>query len=217
MSRQLKAEIQSAVAALSHRNVPALRSIRRRWTKHLQQSTGPEVLALAIDLQQIGSSSLRFIAAELVHYHPLAMSSINTAWLKRFGQGMGTWDQVDVFGCFLSGPAWRESKIRDAEVHRWAGSPDRWWRRAALVCTVPLNNKTRGGSGDAKRTLDVCRLLISDRDDMVVKALSWALRELAKRDPATVQSFLTKHANQLAPRVRREVGNKLRTGKKNPR
>ena len=217
MSRQLKAEIQSAVAALTHQNVPTLRRVRRRWTKHLQQSAGPEVLALAIDLHEIGSSSLRFIAAELVHYHSLARSSINTAWLKRFGRGMATWDEVDVFGCFLSGPAWREGKVRDAEVHRWARSPDRWWRRAALVSTVPLNNKTRGGNGDVKRTLDVCRLLISDRDDMVVKAMSWALRELAKRNQAVVQSFLTKHGDQLAPRVRREVGNKLRTGKKNPR
>lgn len=217
MSRDLKAEIQSAVAALTHENVPALREIRKQWSKHLQQSSGPEVLALAIDLQQIGSSSLRFIAAELVHHHPLARSSVNTAWLKRFGRGMATWDQVDVFACYLSGRAWREGKIDDKEVHRWAQSPDRWWRRAALASTVPLNNKTRGGSSDAKRTLGVCRLLMSDRDDMVVKAMSWALRELAKRDPAVVHSFLTKHGEQLAPRVLREVGNKLRTGKKNPR
>jgi 3-methyladenine DNA glycosylase AlkD len=217
MSRQLKAEIQSAVAALTHQNVPALRAIRKQWSKQLQQSSGPEVLALAIDLQQIGSSSLRFIAAELVHHHPLARSSINTAWLRRFGRGMATWDQVDVFGCFLSGPAWREGNVVDAEIHRWAKSSDRWWRRAALVSTVPLNNKTRGGSGNAKRTLDVCRLLISDRDDMVVKAMSWALRELAKRDAAAVQTFINKYRDQLAPRVLREVGNKLRTGKKNPR
>jgi 3-methyladenine DNA glycosylase AlkD len=33
-------------------------------------------------------------------------------------------------------------------------------------------------------TLEVCRALIDDRDDMVVKALSWALRELANRNGA---------------------------------
>jgi 3-methyladenine DNA glycosylase AlkD len=52
---------------------------------------------------------------------------------------------------------------------------------------------------------------------MVVKALSWALRELSKRDPNAVRAFLAKHAKALAPRVIREVNNKLVTGLKNPR
>jgi 3-methyladenine DNA glycosylase AlkD len=44
---------------------------------------------------------------------------------------------------------------------------------------------------------------VADREDLVVKALSWALRALARRDPAA--------------RVIREVENKLTTGRKNPR
>ena len=85
------------------------------------------------------------------------------------------------------------------------------------MSTVPLNSKARGGSGDSMRTLEVCSLLISDRDDMVVKALSWALRELAKRDQISVRRFLNEHQDQLATRVTREVRNKLATGLKNPR
>jgi hypothetical protein len=44
------------------------------------------------------------------------------------------------------------------------------------------------------------------RLDMVVKALSWAVRE-----------FLAENENVLAKRVLREVRNKLTTGLKNPR
>jgi len=47
--------------------------------------------------------------------------------------------------------------------------------------------------------------------------LSWALRELAKRDRAAVQAFIDTNVERLAPRVLREVGNKLRTGLKNPK
>ena len=36
-----------------------------------------------------------------------------------------------------------------------------------------------GGAGDAARTLAVCELLAAAQEDMVVKALSWALRALA--------------------------------------
>jgi 3-methyladenine DNA glycosylase AlkD len=100
-------------------------------------------------------------------------------------------------------------------VRSWAASPDRWWRRAALVSTVPLNVRSRGGTGDAARTLDIAARLAADRDDMVVKALSWALRELVFWDAAAVRSFLTAQGDVLAARVRREVGNKLDTGRKN--
>ena len=58
-------------------------------------------------------------------------------------------------------------------------------------------------------------MLETDRDDMVVKAMSWALRELAKRDPLAVRRFAASHQD-LAPRVVREVTNKLKTGLKNP-
>ena len=122
-----------------------------------------------------------------------------------------------MFACYLSGPAWREHQVGDKLIHGWARSPNRWFRRAALVSTVPLNSKARGGIGDTARTVEVCRALTADRDDMVVKAMSWALRELSKRDPGSVRKFLRKHKDVLAPRIIREVNSKLQTGLKNPR
>jgi 3-methyladenine DNA glycosylase AlkD len=80
-----------------------------------------------------------------------------------------------------------------------------------------LNNKARGGRGDATRTLAICNLVVDDREDMVVKALSWSLRELAKRDRRSVKEFLDEKHPRLSRRVLREVTNKLNTGLKNPR
>jgi 3-methyladenine DNA glycosylase AlkD len=129
---------------------------------------------------------------------------------------MASWDQVDTFAPYLSGVAWRRGQIGDATIHRWAASPDRWWRRAALVSTVALNIRARGGRGDVPRTLAVCELLLDDRDDMVVKAMSWALRAAVEHDRAAVEDFLAAHEGRLAARVKREVRNKLATGLKNP-
>jgi 3-methyladenine DNA glycosylase AlkD len=47
--------------------------------------------------------------------------------------------------------------------------------------------------------------------------LSWALRDLSKRDRSAVEKFLKEHEKELAARVKREVRNKLTTGVKNPR
>ena len=63
----------------------------------------------------------------------------------------------------------------------------------------------------------MCRLLVADHEDMVVKALSWALRELVAYDADAAQAFLKEYADVLAARIKYEVGNKLRTGLKNPR
>jgi 3-methyladenine DNA glycosylase AlkD len=60
-------------------------------------------------------------------------------------------------------------------------------------------------------------MLIADRDDMVIKAMSWALRELSKRDPNAVRRFLNERHDVIAARVMREVRNKLSTGLKNPK
>jgi 3-methyladenine DNA glycosylase AlkD len=52
---------------------------------------------------------------------------------------------------------------------------------------------------------------------MIVKAMSWALRELLVHDPEAVTAFMRDHEADLAARVKREVNNKLKTGLKNPK
>ncbi len=84
-----------------------------------------------------------------------------------------------------------------------------------MVCTIPLNLRSRGGKGDAQKTLMICEKVIDDRDKLVVKALSWALRELSKRDKTAVENFIQKHRERIHPLVLREVTAKLETGRKN--
>jgi 3-methyladenine DNA glycosylase AlkD len=210
-------DLDAAIAGLRAANAESLRALRREYSHRLRGASSPSVLRLAYRLLDRGGSARRFIAYELVHHHRAALASLGEREIARLGRGLQGWGDVDAFACYLAGPAWRERQMRDAVIRRWARSPDRWRRRAALVSTVPLNSRARGGCGDARRTLAVCRLLLADRDDMVVKALSWALRELAKREPGAVESFLAEHGRALAPRVVREVRNKLATGLKNPR
>jgi len=217
LANALSKEIQARVKALPELKTQAIRAVRREFTKRLQKASPDLVLELALRLLKLNIFELRFVAYELVQNHRGALSGLNAKTLEELGKGIDSWVAVDCFSSYLAGPAWREGQIADEVIHRWAKSKDRWWRRAALVATVPLNIKARGGSGDARRTLEVCRSLINDRDDMVEKAMSWALRELAKRDPPSVRQFIKEHEEKLAPRVRREVGNKLATGLKNPK
>jgi 3-methyladenine DNA glycosylase AlkD len=210
----LAIDIRRRLHRLGNFDAQSLRTVRRALSKQLADAPASFLISLAEHLLETPSFACRFIAYELILYHKEALRSLRAADLERLGRGIDSWGAVDTFACYLAGPAWREKQIPDAVIHRWARSKDRWWRRAALVSAVPLNNKARGGLGDAKRTLRVCDILIDDRDDIVVKALSWALRELAKRDPDAVRDFVNERHDRLAKRVLREVNNKLSTGRK---
>ncbi|HXB70122.1 MAG TPA: DNA alkylation repair protein [Candidatus Acidoferrales bacterium] len=193
----------------------ALRAERKRISREVAVLDRTALLGMAHEL--IEALIARFVAYELVLNHQPAMESITQQEVEKLGEGMRHWGDVDAFSCIVAGPAWRAGRIRDTVIRAWARSDDWCWRRAALVSTVPLNSRAQGGAGDPKRTLSICGMLIADRHDLVVKAMSWALRELAKRDPKNVRLFLSRHRNELAVRVVREVNNKLTTGLKNPR
>jgi 3-methyladenine DNA glycosylase AlkD len=188
--------------------------VRREYSRLLKNESGPFVLDVARAL--FTAYDQRWGAYELIADHREAFRSICEAAMEEFGQGLDSWWSVDSFAHTLSGPAWLKGQVSDNLIRRWATSPDRWQRRAALVSTVALNVRSRGGRGDVPRTLAVCRLLVADHNDMVAKAMSWALRELVVHDPAVVEAFLREHEDVLAARVKREVRNKLRTGLKNP-
>jgi len=214
---EFASEIAARINSSAALKTAEIRNIRREYSKLLKNAAPELVLDLASRLLGQSGFTNRFVAYELICHHRPALASLGKKELEQLGAGMDQWAAVDTFACYLSGPAWRERQVADAVIHCWARSPDRWWRRAALVSTVPLNNKARGGGGDGARSLAVCRLLVADRDDMVEKALSWSLRELAKRDAPAVVAFLEESQERLAARVLREVRNKLRTGLKNPR
>ena len=210
----LAGEFLRRVEALPERKVPFIRPIRRDISKRISRAEPAQVLDLARRIIDLGS---REWAYEIVYYHRPTSRSLDVEVLEILGQGIDSWSALDTFGGQLAGPAWQQGQISNAVVHGWAESDDRWWRRAALVATTGLNVKARGGTGDKDRTLAVCRMLAGDHDDMVAKAMSWALRELVPWDPDSVESFLREHDDVLAARVKREVRNKLDTGLKNPR
>ena len=187
-----------------------VRDIKKR-TKHEDAKTVYR-LALAI----IGRNTLegRQAGYEIFDSHKPAMAALNLKQLEALGKGIDNWASVDGFACGLSGIAWQKGQIKDADVKRWARSKDPWWRRAAVVSTVPLNLKSRGGSGDTKRTMMICEMAVGDEHVMVHKALSWALRQLVEHDAKAVRAFLKKHDAELPALVKREVNRKLTTGKK---
>src|SRR5262245_4779838 len=205
----VRAQIEARAPALSGTPTAAVREERRAWSARLADAPARDVVELAVSLVTRDDVP-RFVPYELVQNHAAALASITPEDLERLGKGLTSWSAVDAFSCYVAGLAWRPGQVPDEEIERWTESPDRWWRRAAVVATVPLNVSSQGGSGDAKRTLRVVELLLDDKEDLVVKAISWALRALAKKDAPAVGRFLGAHGDRLPTFVYRDVANVLR-------
>jgi len=194
--------------------VPNIRPITKELRKQFKKAPPEEVIELAKLLNATRIIEAQQIAFELLDKNTAVLQNIALEDCLVLGEGIDNWVSVDCFAGMVAGPAWREGRFPDEVVEKWAVSEDNWWRRAAVVCTVALNQKSRGGSGDAGRTLKICSIVASDKDDMVAKALSWALRELAKREPEPVVAFVDKNEAILPKRVVREVWRKIETGRK---
>jgi len=208
-------EVHSKLAALPVRNTAEVRSTRREFSRRIVSKAPETVIQLALRLLDEDSELLRFFSYEMVRNHKVAWASLTSDDVPKLGTRLNSWSSVDCFAMYISGPMWAEERLSDETIAAWARSTDLWWRRAALVSTVALSR--RGRSNDLSKVVRICTLLKSDREDMVVKALSWALREIVKRHPQVVRSFLQEHQAALAARVTREVNHKLRTGLKTSR
>ncbi|GAB0103308.1 DNA alkylation repair protein [Nocardia sp. JMUB6875] len=104
---------------------------------------------------------------------------------------VNNWDLVDGSAEFILGP-WFAERPRDL-LYEFAAADSLWERRVALLTTFAFIKQ-----GDTATTLDLCERLLSDRRDLIQKALGWMLREIGKRvDAAILTGFLDAHAADM--------------------
>ncbi len=196
---------------------PAMRAIATAAAKQLKADGADAESVFALCDALIESEELhdaaRMVAFEIAYRHRGLRDSLDRRMLERLGRTLDGWASVDHFARKLSGPAWQRGQLSDARIMQWAKSTNFWWQRVGLVSTIALNERHLG-TGDAIRTLAICELFIDERADLHIRALSWALRELGQRDSTPVLAFIERHEGSLAPRIIREVQNKLITGHK---
>ena len=194
---------------------PNMKLIAKELKKSTKEFTPHLKLGIVKSLISTGIFECQFVAFEFLSKDKKILKIVESEdrlWLET---NMDNWVSVDTYSCYILGYLWRNNKVTDSEILSYLASDDFWKRRTAVVASVALNLKSSGGNGDLERTLMICAKVVSDHHDMIVKALSWSLRELSKRFPEDVSNFLSLHKHQLHKKVIREVNRKLDTGKKN--
>jgi len=195
--------------------VPNLKMVLKEVRHQTKSFAIEEKLKLIQGLVREDVFEMQQLAFEYLKSDKKLHPAINQGFIESIERNLDNWLSVDYFGSVVVGCAWREGVITTDQVKEYLQSPDFWKRRVAIVATTALNLRSQRGTGDKVRTLEICQLVVDDHHDMMVKALSWALRELAKRDEEAVSGFLLEHEDQSHKKVLREVRKKLETGKKN--
>lgn len=103
---------------------------------------------------------------------------------------INNWDLVDLSAEHIVG-GWlfrRDRRVLDRLVQ----SRVLWERRIAMLATFHFIRR-----GDFADTLRLAGRLLDDPHDLMHKAVGWMLREVGKRDPAALRTFLAGHAGQM--------------------
>lgn len=194
---------------------PALRLLLKKLNLNTTDFSVREKIDLAIDLLRTNILELGQMAYLYLGENKNLLQSLTKSDLNQLNHQLDNWATVDAFGVYVHGKAWQLGILEFEDIEKLTRHTDFWQRRLAIVSTIPLNRKNTKQQANFESTLRICSLLIDDHHDMIVKALSWALRELGKREPEIVRNYIEIHNNVLHKRIIREVNNKLTFGKKN--
>lgn len=102
------------------------------------------------------------------------------------------WDLVDVTAPKVVGIFLKDHPTGRKVLYRLARSNNLWLKRVAVLSTLTLIL-----DNDFQDILKLAKLLLSDTHDLMHKAVGWMLREVGKRDTATLEKFLDKHVRQM--------------------
>lgn len=195
--------------------VAQLRIVLKDVKTQIAHYSAREKIELAIEWVKTDVHELGQMGYELIGFDKNLLACVTKEDLNLLNHHLDNWASVDAFSIYLYGRAWKLGILSDIDLVNMVQHQSVWQRRVAIVSTIPLNRKGKGSKPDPERTFMICDYIIEDYEDMVVKALSWALRELSKVDASSVVSYLKMHEEVLHKRVLREVNNKIMFGLKN--
>ncbi|CAL7959237.1 DNA alkylation repair enzyme [Gammaproteobacteria bacterium] len=104
--------------------------------------------------------------------------------------GINNWDLVDLSAPYIVGLYLLDKDKKF--LHKLITAKNLWKRRIAIVTTWQFIR-----NNDFKETLALAEKTLLDKEDLIHKATGWMLREVGKRDFATLDNFLRKHYQNM--------------------
>lgn len=105
-----------------------------------------------------------------------------------FSGNVNNWDIIDTSAGYIIGP--HEEKTDRKLLFKLAKSINLWQRRVGIISAFWYIRQ-----GDPSTTLELSKILLHDKEDLIQKAVGWQLREVGKKSGHDLlMAFLDKHA-----------------------
>jgi len=166
--------------------VPDLRKV----AKDFQDIATEDVIALlesAIHEERL--LALLILVRKYVKGNETAKKRIYRLYLKKT-KFINNWNLVDVTAHHIVGDYLMDKN--KAPLYRLAKSEDLWERRIAILATFYFIKH-----GKYEETLKIAKILLTDKEDLIHKAVGWMLREIGKRDMIFEEMFLKQHYKEM--------------------
>jgi 3-methyladenine DNA glycosylase AlkD len=118
-------------------------------------------------------------------------------WKRWLSDGYAAnWATTDAICCYLIGPLLVAHPELCPRLCAWSHDRSMWVRRASIVGLIP---RARRGES-LSLVYEIAKRLHSDREDLIQKAVGWALREAGKTDMARLERYLRANGTSI-PRI----------------
>ncbi len=206
--KEMYNEIHTAIQFASEGRAP---QVEQRFHKHnqyvsyglktpvfrdLMKNIRGRVMRLSLDdrlllARQLFESHLGELADAGIFILGYSVNELTPHHFKKMDRMMDhyrSWSQVDAMCLYVLQPllaAYPEDTLKQLEV--WNGSENRWKRRTSVVVFVRKVGKTAQYTDDGLR---LCEKLIWDTEDIVLKGVGWALKDMLKGDRERVLDYV---------------------------
>ena len=158
-----------------------------------------EVLKTVTALWAMPRRELHYCAIELLEKQHKNYRKEDYLFFEKMLTQNAWWDSVDTISTHIVGIYFKKypNQIRPI-TERWMESENMWLQRVCLIFQLGYKNET-----DFELMTDYIRMLSDSKEFFIQKAIGWALREYAKRNPQAVRHFVEN--NTLKPLSIREA------------
>lgn len=169
---------------------PERRTLVKKIARELDLPTSDELAQTARALWKQEEREFHYSAFDLIQIH---IDIANKKFLEEHVEYLIThkswWDTVDGLGSAAVSPL-TDKYGCEKLIEKWNKSENIWLIRSAIQ-----HQRGRKFEADNKLILRYCHEHADSQEFFIVKAIGWALRDMAKVSPRDVRNFLREHPN----------------------
>jgi 3-methyladenine DNA glycosylase AlkD len=167
---------------------PERRTLVKKIARELDLPTSDELAQTARALWKQEEREFHYAAFDLIQIH---IDIANKKFLEEHVEYLIThkswWDTVDGLGSAAVSPL-TDKYGCEKLIEKWNKSENIWLIRSAIQ-----HQRGRKYEADNKLILRYCHEHADSQEFFIVKAIGWALRDMAKVSPRDVRNFLREH------------------------